>query len=81
MTVADRRIKAISQEYNEPFSEVVRGMAIQGWSRRATASILELHPATFNRYVKRYKLSNYFKNTMDLRRECRSWGNQPERWR
>lgn len=81
MTQSDKRIQQIRNEFGEPFRDAVIGLAVQGWSRRAAADILQIHQATFLRYVRRFNVGQYFKPVREMRRECRSYGTKPETWR
>ena len=74
-------LKRLRQEYREPLSEVFKCYAIQGHSRRAVAQILEIPQTTCQRLIKYVKADKYFKANKDMRRECKSWGTKPEKWR
>jgi DNA invertase Pin-like site-specific DNA recombinase len=64
-------LQRIRKEYNEPAAEVIKGMAIQGHSRRAVALILEVPRTTLTRISQRLDVDRYFKRYVDLRSECK----------
>jgi len=70
----------IRKEFDEPFAEVIKGFAIMGYSRRATAQIVEIPLATFLRYAKRFGVHDKFKSQSELRSEFRG-GPLGKTWR
>jgi hypothetical protein len=50
----------IKREYGEPLSEVIKGYALMGYSKRAVASALGIHEVTMGRWVERLGLSGRF---------------------
>lgn len=65
------KLRQIAKEYDEPFVEVVKGFAEMGYSRRATAEILEINLSYFRQLCTRFDIHRYFKDQKDMRRECR----------
>ncbi len=68
------KLKAIRQEFGEPFRDVVHGFAVMGYSKRATSEILGWHRQTFLTYCQRYAPDAPWKPQRDQRRECRGQG-------
>lgn len=68
------KIESIEDEFDEPFNDVVRGFAIMGYSRRATAEILEINLSYFRQLLTKHDLHKYFKKQKDMRAESRSGG-------
>ena len=68
------KITDIEAEFDEPFSDVVKGFAIMGYSRQATANILEINLSYFRQLCDRHDLHRYFKKQKDMRPECRGGG-------
>ena len=69
------KMRQISKEYDEPFTDVVRGFAEMGYSRRATAQILNINLPYFRRLCDRFGLHPHFKPQQDMRDECKGHGN------
>ena len=66
----------VRKEYGEPFIDVVRGFAEMGYSRQATAEVLDFSVTYFKRLVVRFDLGRYFLPQSQMRAECRG-GTQP----
>jgi len=64
----------IRKEFERPFAEVIRQFAIDGYSKRATAEILEINRSYFLKLIARYAPDATWKYHGNLRRECRSYG-------
>lgn len=60
MTRTHEKLRAIRQEYNEPFREVVRGYAALGYSKTATREVLGFWPQLFHRLLTQFDLHQYF---------------------
>ena len=80
-------LQKIRKEYNEPFQETVKGYAVMGYSRKATAGILGLCKSYFYSLCKTYNLDQYFKKGKDLNSSCKPTGrpkgrpdNRPKRY-
>jgi hypothetical protein len=69
------KVDDIEDEFDESFSEVVRGFALMGYSRTATASILEINLSYFRQLLVKYDLHKHFKKQKDMRGESRSGGS------
>lgn len=65
------KLRETAKEFDEPFIDVVRGFAEMGYSRRATAEILEYNLSYFRQLCTRFDLHRHFKAQKDMRRECR----------
>lgn len=52
--------RMIEAEFGEPFWDVVKGFADDGYSAGATGGILGYHPAAFRRLVARHGKSHWF---------------------
>lgn len=70
----------VRHEFGEPFSDVVKGFAIMGYSRRATAEILEFNLSYFRQICKRFDLHRHFKPQREMRPECRGVGKTRKGW-
>lgn len=68
------KMRQISKEFDEPFVDVVRGFAEMGYSRRATAQILNINLPYFRRLCDRFGLHQHFKPQKDMRDECKGNG-------
>lgn len=68
------KIIRIRREFGEPFREVVKGFAEMGYSRRATAEILDINLSYFRQLCTRFDLHRHFKPQREMRPECRSHG-------
>ena len=68
------KIADIEAEFDEPFTDVIKGFATMGYSRKATAEILEINLSYFRELCTRYDLHRYFKKQKDMRPECRKGG-------
>ena len=76
----------VLKEYEEPFIDVVRGFAVMGYSRKATAQTMDINPSWFNKLCERYDLKKHFHRT-DYLKVCKPTGhakgkkiNQPQRY-
>ena len=65
------KMRQISKEFDEPFTDVVRGFAEMGYSRRATAQILNVSVSTFRKMCDRFNLHRHFPAKRDMRKECK----------
>jgi len=54
------KVQQIRQEYKEPFRDVVASFAALGYSRKATAQILEINPSWFDCLCDRFHLKSKF---------------------
>ena len=70
------KIADIEAEFDEPFYDVVKGFAIMGYSRQATAAILEINLSYFRELCVKYDLHRCFKKQKDMRPECRKGGGK-----
>lgn len=68
------KMRQISKEFGEPFVDVVRGFAEMGYSRRATAKILNINLSYFRQLCYRLGLHHHFKQQRDMRDECKGHG-------
>lgn len=68
------KIHQVRVEFGETFKDVVKGFAEMGYSRRATAEILEFNLSYFRQLCTRFDLHRYFKPQKDMRPECRAHG-------
>ncbi len=68
------KIADIEAEFDESFSDVIKGFAIMGYSRTATADILEINLSYFRQLCKKYNLHRHFKKQKDMLPECRGKG-------
>ena len=68
------KLMAIRLEYGEPFVDVVRGFAEMGYSRRATAAVLDLNLSYFRQLLVRFDLGRHFLPQSQMRRECKGAG-------
>lgn len=69
------KVSDIEDEFEESFSEVVRGFALMGYSRTATAGILEVNLSYFRMLLTKHDLHKHFKKQKDMREESRSGGS------
>lgn len=53
-------LREIRKEYDEPFTQVIRGYARLGYSERATAEAMEMNKQTLHRWLNRFDLHRYF---------------------
>lgn len=66
------KVHQIRREFGEPFRDVVTGFASMGYSRRATAEILEINLSYFRTcLLPRYAPGAPWKERRDLRDECK----------
>ncbi len=65
------KIQAVRKEFDEPFRDVVKGFAEMGYSRMATAEILEFNLSYFRTLCVRFDLHKYFKPQKEMRDECK----------
>ena len=70
------KLLQIRKEFDEPFIDVVKGFAEMGYSRAATAKILEFNLSYFRQLRTRFDLHRHFKPFKDLREDCRSGGGR-----
>lgn len=68
------KMRQIAKEFGEPFVDVVRGFAEMGYSRRATAKILNINLSYFRQLCDRLGLHQHFKQQRDMRDECKGHG-------
>jgi len=61
----------IRKEFGEPFTEVVRGFAAMGYSRRATAQAIGIGWGHFHRTLSRFDLHRHF---LPRTEQNRAWG-------
>ena len=66
------KVHQVRRKFHEPFRDVVKGFAEMGYSRRATAEILEINLSYFRQLCTRFDLHKYFKPQSEMRPECRS---------
>lgn len=60
-------------EFGEPFRDVIAGFAIMGYSRRATAEVLEINRDYFFKFLlPRYAPNAPWKPRKDMRDDCKS---------
>ncbi|MFA5323347.1 MAG: hypothetical protein WC373_11810 [Smithella sp.] len=67
--------KAVEEEFDEPFADVVKGFADFGYSMKFTAGLLGYHEEGFRQLVHKEGWRHYFKAQRDMVPECRS-GNR-----
>lgn len=66
------KVHQIRREFGEPFRDVVTGFASMGYSRRATAEILEINLSYFRTcLLPRHAPGAPWKERRDLRDECK----------
>lgn len=66
------KIHQVRQEFGEPFCDVVKGFATMGYSKRATAEILEFNRSYFLQICTRFNLHQHFnKPQREMRPECK----------
>lgn len=65
-------VKRIQSEFEESFADVIKGFAIMGYSKRATASILEISLCNFRRLLKLYAPNAPWKKQINMRDECKA---------
>lgn len=68
------KVQQVRREFGESFREVVEGFAVMGYSRRATAAILEINLSHFRQLCDRFNLHQHFRAQKDMRPECRGGG-------
>lgn len=68
------KLMAVRKEFGEPFTDVVRGFAALGYSRRATAEILGFNRSYFIELLSRFDLHKNFLPQSEMRRECKGGG-------
>jgi len=69
------KVMQIRKEFNEPFKDVISGFAEMGYSKRATAEILEIDRGYFYKcLLPRYAPDVTWKKQIDMRPECRAKG-------
>lgn len=66
----------VRREYGESLTEVIKGYALMGYSRRAIAEILNVPESTFHGIVKRFGLESKF-NTKNYNESCKARSNKP----
>lgn len=74
ITPMQTTVHRIRQEFERPFREVVEQFAADGYSKRATAQILDVSLSQFRTLIVRYAPEAHWKYHRELRRECRSCG-------
>ena len=67
------KIQEIRKEYGEPFREVVRGYARMGYSKTATAQVLEISLSYFRQLLTRFDLHRFF-DPSTYNDSCKSYG-------
>jgi hypothetical protein len=71
MTVVQR----IRKEFDEPFRDLIKKFAADGYSKTATAEILEINRSYFYQYLlPRYVPDAEWKKQADMRDECKPKG-------
>jgi len=68
------KLMAVRKEFGEPFVDVVRGFAELGYSRTATAEILEFNLSYFRQILTRFDLHKHFPPQSAMRDECKGRG-------
>lgn len=68
------KLMSVRKEFGEPFVDVVRGFAELGYSRTATAEILDFNLSYFRELLDRFDLHQHFLPRAQLRRECKGGG-------
>lgn len=68
------KLARLEQEFNEPFTEVIKGFAEMGYSISATAEILGFNRKYFSKVINDHQLRVHFKPQAELRPECRGKG-------
>jgi hypothetical protein len=69
------KVHQIRREFDEPFRDVVAGFAQMGYSRRATAEILEINRSYFVQHLlPRYANDVTWRPQREMRKECRPPG-------
>jgi len=74
------KVHQVRREFGEPFRDVVRGFAVMGYSRAATANILHFNLSYFRQLCTRFNLHQYFKPQREMRPECRGVGTTRKGW-
>lgn len=67
------KIQAVRKEFQEPFRDVVRRFAEDGYSKRLTARILDFDVSQFQKTCKRLGIDNFLPHR-EQRKECRPGG-------
>ena len=72
-----KKVRSIRKEYDEPFPEVVKGMAKLGYSKLATMQTLEFHSQLFRKLLTHYDLHGHF-DKRNYNEDCKAkpWGNK-----
>lgn len=68
------KLIAVRKEYGEPFTDVVRGFAEMGYSRRAVADVLGFNLSYFRQVLTRFDLHRHFQPQAQMRGECKGGG-------
>ena len=69
------KVHQVRREFGEPFRDVVAGFAQMGYSRRATAEILEINRSYFCQHLlPRYAQGATWRPQREMRKECRPKG-------
>ncbi|HOD97371.1 MAG TPA: hypothetical protein PLT63_01215 [Syntrophales bacterium] len=55
------KMHQVRKEFGEPFRDVVKGFAIMGYSRKATAEFVEITDSWFNELCERFDLRKHFR--------------------
>lgn len=66
----------VRREYGESLTEVIKGYALMGYSRRAIAEILNVPESTFHSIVKRLHLEDRF-NPKNYNDSCKPHSTKP----
>ena len=81
------KMHQVRKEFKEPFRDVVQGMAVMGYSPKATAQILEVNPSWFDKLCERFDLKKHFRDRKHYNSTCKppgppkgTWMNQPQKY-
>lgn len=61
----------VRNEYGEPMSEVIKGYALMGYSKRATAEAMGIERKTLDAWIRRMNLNHHF-HLDNYNRSCRA---------
>jgi len=65
------KVQQVRKEFNEPFRDVIAGFAEMGYSRKATAQILEINTSYFRQLIGYYAPDAPWKRQAEMREECK----------
>jgi len=69
------KIRQVRNEFKEPFRDVVKGFAIMGYSRKATAQALQISHSYFDELCERFDLKKNFRARKDYLPICKPPGH------